>query len=62
MSSAPPATGTSRWWRSKGAGRAAGTDPRAEFAERFLADTEAPGRIIVFNTLMEKAVLGHLAE
>jgi hypothetical protein len=39
-----------------------GTDPRIAFIEHFLADTEAPGSILVFNTLMEKSILNKLAE
>lgn len=39
-----------------------GSDPRSAFAGQLLADTEAPGKIIVFNTLMEKSVLNKLAE
>lgn len=39
----------------------AGLDPRREFLERLLKDTEAPGAILVYDDLMERSVLNGLA-
>jgi predicted RecB family nuclease len=39
----------------------AGLDPRREFLERLLKDTEAPGPILVYDDLMERSVFNGLA-
>lgn len=39
----------------------AGMDPRREFLERILKDTEAPGDILVYDDLMERSILNSLA-
>ncbi len=40
----------------------AGVDPRQEFVERMLADTEGTGNIVVYNASFERNVLRGLAE
>jgi hypothetical protein len=39
----------------------AGLDPRKEFLERLLKDTEGPGNILVYDDMMERSVLNGLA-